>query len=762
MTTTTTNGNDVDADVAVAVAAAAETKDASAAATAVASSSSSSSSDNLNMDAAHVVAAETMSPRNTLSNANAKRPNTVSVSSFDSPTFPSLLSSNAGAGRDAMSTDSTSIPNGSTRVLTDPATGAPLTTKLAPTGVRLSHLKSLVVPLTYTTRDVVRHVFRDFTKANPTLSYAQTLALSRPELTSDAPTTFISHTHKEMWCDLMSALDTPHNDNDDDRNDDNNNDRVVWLDAACVSPHVPLETPCSDFRDIINLPSIRTVELVVAPLRNPISVRRTWVHFEIITATRAGKNVKVRAPAHEVTALRKSLSAPGASTAATLETLNFFTAIPHQAVDKFNCSRDTEFAAMIKTVRPNVHILVSLLSKFYVDEVLTPPPTSASAPALSSPEKLKLLQARGIVMWLTNRLDDACKSLTKAVTYVTTNPDKGDVPEALTLLADVLRDVGDYEQALDFYERSKKLHAAATMSLGLASPTPSSSLLVGAGMGAGPNKQATLKAKIAAADDVYKSGLCLAALGRFREAKTAFEDCLATRKELLGDAHASVADALYALGQLCYERGLFHEAIPLYEETVAIRRGDAVVNPKAYADAHFALGCAYRSTDVARALENLNQAHSVRRRVLGEDHPLTIAALSTYGLTLLGAKRLDKARPILYAVVDALKRTLGPSHPDTATAIVNLALLLHQTNNLEESCRLYEQAIDVRKKNAPDSMDVAKAMFGLALVLRDRNLPGQSHGVAMLAHAMAKKHAAAAASTNDRLVADIGAFLVSS
>jgi len=96
----------------------------------------------------------------------------------------------------------------------------------------------------------------------------------------------------------------------------------------------------------------------------------------------------------------------------------------------------------------------------------------------------------------------------------------------------------------------------------------------------------------------------------------------------------------------------------------------------------------------------------------------------------------------MYSVADALKRTVGLYHADTATAICNLALLLHQMGNHEEASRLYEQCIDIRKRAvAPECLEVAKALHGLAFVLEARELHGQAVGVGALALRMATKFA---------------------
>ena len=66
-------------------------------------------------------------------------------------------------------------------------------------------------------------------------------------------------------------------------------------------------------------------------------------------------------------------------------------------------------------------------------------------------------------------------------------------------------------------------------------------------------------------------------------------------------------------------------------------------------------------------------AHEVQKRVLGSEHPSTLAAAMSLA-SALGAKGQYAAAATMHReALEAQKRVLGPEHPDTLRAANNLA-----------------------------------------------------------------------------------------
>ena len=59
--------------------------------------------------------------------------------------------------------------------------------------------------------------------------------------------------------------------------------------------------------------------------------------------------------------------------------------------------------------------------------------------------------------------------------------------------------------------------------------------------------------------------------------------------------------------------------------------------------------------------------------------------MSYLALVLRARGKLDEAEPLLRQVMDALRRVLGPEHPDTLASMSGLALVLQARGKLAEA-----------------------------------------------------------------------------
>ena len=72
----------------------------------------------------------------------------------------------------------------------------------------------------------------------------------------------------------------------------------------------------------------------------------------------------------------------------------------------------------------------------------------------------------------------------------------------------------------------------------------------------------------------------------------------------------------------------------------------------------------------------LGQVVEVGRRVMGPEHPNTLAATSPLSSVLQARVKLDEAEPLYRQVLEIQHRVLGPEHPTTPTTMNNLARVL--------------------------------------------------------------------------------------
>ncbi|MFF4169490.1 tetratricopeptide repeat protein [Streptomyces sp. NPDC001744] len=114
---------------------------------------------------------------------------------------------------------------------------------------------------------------------------------------------------------------------------------------------------------------------------------------------------------------------------------------------------------------------------------------------------------------------------------------------------------------------------------------------------------------------------------------------------------------------------------------------------------HYEVGFALVRLDrPADALRVFERVARVRSRVLGEDHPDTLAARQerAYALDRLG--RHSEAYALYVAVLAARERAEGPDHPDTLRCRHNLAFTLGRLGRLEESYRTAREVAEARAR----------------------------------------------------------------
>jgi tetratricopeptide (TPR) repeat protein len=110
-----------------------------------------------------------------------------------------------------------------------------------------------------------------------------------------------------------------------------------------------------------------------------------------------------------------------------------------------------------------------------------------------------------------------------------------------------------------------------------------------------------------------------------------------------------------------------------------------------------------------------------RRRILGEEHPDTITAMSNLAITLGEQGQLEEAARIEKEVLENMRRIFGENHLSTISAMKNLAITLGEQGQLEEAARIEKEVLQKRKRilgaNHPATLS---AMSNLAITLGEQ------------------------------------------
>ncbi len=86
------------------------------------------------------------------------------------------------------------------------------------------------------------------------------------------------------------------------------------------------------------------------------------------------------------------------------------------------------------------------------------------------------------------------------------------------------------------------------------------------------------------------------------------------------------------------------------------------------------------------------------RRVLGDDHPLTLELNEVRSWILSRLGRFEEAKPFAHVALAGQRRTLGDSHLETVGTMVNVALIERATGNVNEGRALAEEALRAHRQ----------------------------------------------------------------
>ncbi|KAF4445315.1 kinesin light chain 3, partial [Fusarium acutatum] len=125
--------------------------------------------------------------------------------------------------------------------------------------------------------------------------------------------------------------------------------------------------------------------------------------------------------------------------------------------------------------------------------------------------------------------------------------------------------------------------------------------------------------------------------------------------------------------------------------------------------------------EYSRAEMLADAAVQARRRILGPDHPSTLASIANLASTYRNQGRWEEAEKLDVEVMEARKVKLGPDHPDTLISIANLASTYRNQGRWEEAEKLEVEVIEARKaKLGPDHPDTLISIANLASTYRNQ------------------------------------------
>ncbi len=125
----------------------------------------------------------------------------------------------------------------------------------------------------------------------------------------------------------------------------------------------------------------------------------------------------------------------------------------------------------------------------------------------------------------------------------------------------------------------------------------------------------------------------------------------------------------------------------------------------------------YRQGEYKEAAVLAEKALAVAERVLGKEHPETLASVNNLAFLYEAQGRYGEAEPLYLRALEASERVLGQEHPDALRSVNNLASLYQAQGRYGEAEPLYRRALEARErvlgKEHPHTLNSVNNLAGL-------------------------------------------------
>ncbi|HEY0737466.1 MAG TPA: tetratricopeptide repeat protein [Herpetosiphonaceae bacterium] len=186
----------------------------------------------------------------------------------------------------------------------------------------------------------------------------------------------------------------------------------------------------------------------------------------------------------------------------------------------------------------------------------------------------------------------------------------------------------------------------------------------------------------------------------------------------LSQADARAASLCTALGVHLFQLGVYVEAERYHAQALSIRRRVlGAEHPDTALSLNNMGNVLWKQGQYDRAERYHAQALSIRRRVLGAEHPDTAKSLANLGVILEAQGQYVAAERALEQALAIWQRLLGNDHPITALSLINLGGVIEAQGQYAEAQHTYEQALAIQERVlGNDHPDTALSHFSLGEV----------------------------------------------
>ncbi len=210
-------------------------------------------------------------------------------------------------------------------------------------------------------------------------------------------------------------------------------------------------------------------------------------------------------------------------------------------------------------------------------------------------------------------------------------------------------------------------------------------------------------------------------LAVFPAAQQHVERAIALRRATQGETHRDTLASRLLHASLVAIQGRYGEAEALYTELLAAHRLHLGPNDPATIGAMSGLATAQRNLDkLSPAAALLREALGRSQQVFGPEHPQTVQILAGLAAAIVNDSPAE-AEQLQLRVVEIRRRHFGDEHPDTLGAMNSLGVTYHILRRFAEEEAWFRRVLAINRRiHGVAHPDTLISMYNLATVLSNR------------------------------------------
>ena len=249
------------------------------------------------------------------------------------------------------------------------------------------------------------------------------------------------------------------------------------------------------------------------------------------------------------------------------------------------------------------------------------------------------------------------------------------------------RDLGDYQQAKEYYER------ALSIQLNKLEPD-----------------------HVAVARTYHSMGTLHHDFGDYQQAKECHERTLSIQQNKLGPGHVElVACTYHNMGTLHRDLGDYQQAKEYYERALSIRLNKLGLDHVDVACTYLNMGILhYNLGDHQQAKECYERTLSIQLNKLGPDHANVASTYHNMGILHNELGGYQQSKEYYERALSIQLNKLGPDHVNVASTYHNMGSLCGELGDYQHAKEYYERALSIQlNKLGPDHVDVASTYHNI-------------------------------------------------